>query len=239
MQLVECASSNRSNLAMLRIKSLVLALTLGVVAFSFIDTTRVTSNVVLRRLTITPEQSLNLNPSLSESGSVVAFESTADLAGVGGNSSFHAVRTSLAETISFEDIGRTRAVTPGLSGDGNRLVFASNEDLVGQNADRNSEIYLLAGSHLEQLTHTEPAGAVNRLTDGNYQPSLTTDGRFAVFSSNRNLTNSSAAFNFEVFVADTIDKTFRRLTNDPTVNAFNPKISGDGSRVYFIKVHGD
>src|SRR5215510_2323533 len=163
---------------------------------------RVKSFANLARLTNTPESTLNLNPMLSDDGNVVVFESSADLAETGGNTSFHAIRAELGE--AFTEVGATRVVSPALSSDGKIVAFASTEDLVGQNADRNSEIFLFDGSKLQQLTHTEPASIASRLTDGNFQPSMTGDGRMIVFSSKRR----------EIFLYDTFEQRFTQLTNN-------------------------
>src|SRR5215216_6207643 len=71
----------------------------------------------LTRLTVTPEHALNLNPTLSDDGKVVVFESSADLAGTGATSSFHTVRADLDGPV-FDEMARTRAVSPALSTDG-------------------------------------------------------------------------------------------------------------------------
>src|SRR5215216_5177138 len=130
-----------------------------------------TSVASLTRLTFTPEHTVNLNPTLSDDGKIVAFESSADLGGTGQNSSFHALRAHLttSEPI-FTEVGSTRAVSPALSTGGKVVVFASTEDLLGRNADRNSEIFRFDGSKLQQLTQTEPAAITSRLSDGNFQP---------------------------------------------------------------------
>lgn len=175
----------------------------------------------LTRLTNTPERALNLNPSLSDDGKVVVFESSA-------SSSFHAIRAEVGLP-AFSEIAATRAVCPALSSDGKIVAFASTEDLVGLNADRNSEIFMFDGSQLQQITQTEPASAASRLIDGNFQPSFTGDGRVIAFSSNRDL-------NRGIFLYDTIEKRFTQLTSGTAVN---PKISADGSRVYYIKPTAD
>jgi len=176
----------------------------------------------LTRITNTPEHTINLNPMLSDDGRTVIFESTADLADTGDSASFHAVRADLAGARFFE-IGKTRAVCSAVSNDGKVVVFASTEDLVGKNADRNSEIFLFDGARLEQLTQTVPASSESRLVDGNFQPSISGDGRMIVFSSHGNL-----------FLYDTLDHGFVQLTNDTSEHsAVNPKISADGSRVYY------
>jgi uncharacterized protein (TIGR03437 family) len=179
---------------------------------------RVESFGNLTRLTNTPEHALNLNPSLSDDGKVVVFESSA-------SSSFQAIRAELGG--AFTEIAATRAVSPALSSDGRIVAFASTEDLIGQNPDRNSEIFLFDGSRLQQITHTEPASVASRLIDGNFQPSITSDGRTIAFSSSHR----------EIFLYDTVEKRFTQLTSGPS--AVSPKISADGSRVYYIKPTAD
>ena len=222
---------------MLRARTIILIFSvLILVRFALVSPQQGESSSTLRRLTNTPDQSINLHPSLSNDGLNVVFESTADLAGVGGSSSFRALRANLAvEAATFQEIGRTRVISAGLSRDGSKLAFASNEDLLGQNADRNSEIYFFDGVTLKQITHTSPTSDVTRLSDGNLQPSLSTDGQFIAFSSNRNLTGQNADFNFELFLYDTVAQNLTQLTT--TINTFgasDAKISGDGSRIAFI-----
>jgi uncharacterized protein (TIGR03437 family) len=165
------------------------------------------SFATVTQLTNTPEHVLNLNPTLSDDGRTIVFESSADLANTGGSASFHALRTDLS---TFAEIGRTRAVCPAMSGDGGIIVFASKEDLVGRNADRNSEIFLFDGVKLNQLTET-------RVTEGNLEPSISNDGRFVAFSSNG-----------EITVYDVLDRKIMRLGG-----GVSPKISGDGRWVYY------
>src|ERR1043166_4300625 len=181
----------------------------------------VASFAILTRLTNTDEHALNLNPTLSDDGEVVVFESSA------GSDSFHAIRAELGAGPAFAEIGATRAVSPALSRDGKIVAFASTEDLVGENADRNSEIFLFEGERLRQITRTEPASVESRLTDGNFQPSITADGRTIVFSSNRR----------ELFLYDTVQQRFTQLTNG--ASAVSPKISADGSRVYYVNATAD
>src|SRR5215216_3058437 len=192
-----------------------------------------TSVASLTRLTITAEHALNLNPMLSDDGKSVVFESSADLAGIGGNSSFHTLRADLNGPV-FNEIGGTRAVSPALSSDGKIIVFASTEDPLGRNADRNSELFLFDGSKLQQLTQTEPADVTSRLSDGNFQPSVTGDGRTIAFSSNRNLTGENADLSYEIFLYNTLNQHYTQLTNStPEHTSSSPKISADGSRVFY------
>ncbi len=199
--------------------------------------TQTRSTSLLRRLTNTSAEVINLNPSLSGDGSQVAFESTADLAGVGGAQGFHAIKADVsAEPFSFAQIGGTRAVAPSQSQDGSRITFASYEDLVGQNADRNSEIFMLDGSALTQITKTTPADLASRLRDGNFQPSISDDGAFIAFSSNRDLVGSNSDLNFEIFLYDSASQTLNQITaSQGTTGATDAKMAGDGSRVAYIQ----
>src|SRR5215218_6506899 len=151
---------------MLRFTACFLITTFLLIAICIGGSPRAQSFATLTRLTNTPDQALNLNPTLSDDGRTVVFESSVDLANTGGNASFRVLR---AELSSFTELGRTRAVCPAMSGDGRTIVFASSEDLVGHNADRNSEIFLFDGVKLNQLTETSGA---SRFTGGNFQPSI-------------------------------------------------------------------
>lgn len=188
----------------------------------------------LTRLTNTPEHAVNLNPTLSADGRTVVFESSADLSGAGDDSSFHLYQANGVA----KSIANTRAVSPALSSDGGIIVFASAEDLVGQNKDRNSEIFLFDGSQLSQLTQTEPESVESRLSDGNTQPSITADGHTIVFSSNRNFTGLNTDGGYEIFLYK--DHAFTQLTNGANEHsAVSPKISGDGSRVFYKSTKPD
>ena len=98
--------------------------------------------VALRRLTHTPADSLNLNPSIRGDGSRVAFESNAPPAGAQATSAFQLfvadTRTSLPK---FDRLAASRAPAPALSQDGTRAAFASKDDPTGRNRDGNSEIF--------------------------------------------------------------------------------------------------
>lgn len=191
----------------------------------------------LRRVTVTTEEGININPTLSGDGRRIAFESTEDLAHAGGTDHFRAVRADIStDPVTFTQFAGTRAPAPGISQDGSRIAFATKDDPLGTNLDGNSEIFLYDGATLRQVTNTTPADASTRTRDGNFQPSLSDDGRFIAFSSNRNLAGQNADGNLEIFIFDTSTSTFTQLTNSAgTVGASDAKISGDGSRVAYIR----
>jgi uncharacterized protein (TIGR03437 family) len=194
-----------------------------------------TQNGALRRLTETPEQALNLNPTLSGDGRRVVFESTADLTGSGAVG-FHALRVELVpEPPAFAQLARTRAPAAAVSQDGARVAFASTEDPLGGNADGNSEIFLHAQGALRQLTDTTPADATLRVQQGNFAPSISDDGRLFAFASNRDLTGANADANSEVFLYDDARRAFTQLTDTRNiVGAHSAKLSGDGTHVAYV-----
>ncbi|HLN99026.1 MAG TPA: lamin tail domain-containing protein [Pyrinomonadaceae bacterium] len=190
----------------------------------------------LRRITNTSEEGINLNPSLSGDGRTVAFESTEDIAGAGDSEAFRAVRSNVSvDPATFVQIAAARAPAPAVSQDGSRIAFASKDDPLGTNSDGNSEIFLYDGVRLIQVTNTSPGDIAERLSNGNFQPSISDEGRFIAFSSNRDLTNQNADGNLEIFVYDSVALSFVQLTNSSgIVGAGDAKISGDGATVAYI-----
>ncbi len=70
-----------------------------------------TQTTGLRRLTNTTEEGININPSISGDGKIVAFESTEDVAGAGGDDHFRAIRANVSvDPATLYQMGGTRAV---------------------------------------------------------------------------------------------------------------------------------
>lgn len=194
----------------------------------------------LQRITNTTEEGISLGPTISGDGRVLAFESTKDIAQAGGPESFRAIRANAAvDPATFAQMAAARAPAPAVSQDGSRIVFAAMEDPLGTNGDFNSEIFLYEGAKLSQLTNTSPGDVSERAATGNFQPSISDDGRFIAFASNRNLTNQNGDANFEIFVYDSLAATFTQATNSVgTVGFSTPKISGDGATLTYIRDTG-
>src|SRR5262245_25897009 len=201
--------------------------------------TRSQSNSI-RRITNTSEEALNLNPSISGDGCIVAFESTEDLASTGGEDHFRALRANVADRITFMQMGSARAVAPAVSQDGSRIAFASKDDPLGTNPDGNSEIFLFDGLRLTQITDTKPSSFGDRMKEGNFQSSISDDGRFIAFASNRDLTGQNGDGNLEIFVFDSLSATFNQLTFSSGIIGFSDaKISGNGNFVAYIGDNGN
>jgi hypothetical protein len=221
-----------------RILPLVLA---GAIALSFIGLRGAgTQTGGLRRVTNTSEEGINLNPSISGDGRILAFESTEDVAHVGGTDHFRAIRANITpDTATFFQMGGARAVAPAISQDGSRIAFASKDDPLGTNPDGNSEIFLFDAAKLIQVTTTSPGDVANRVTNGNFQPSITDDGRFIAFSSNRDLAGQNPDGNLEIFIYDVSAVSFTQLTNSSGIVGFSDaKISGNGDSVAYIRDAG-
>ncbi len=191
----------------------------------------------LRRITNTTEEGISLNPAISGDGRFVAFESTEDIAHAGGAESFRAIRANVGvDPPTFLQMGATRAPAPAVSQDGSRIAFAAKDDPLGTNADGNSEIFLYDGAKLIQVTNTSPGDLAHRIVNGNFQPSISDDGRFVAFSSNRDLANQNADGNLEIFVFDSVALSFSQLTTSSGIVGFSDaKISGNGSSVAYIR----
>src|SRR5438552_2386238 len=194
---------NESPVRKVRILSLLFA---GAIALCLIGLPKTrTQSTGPRRVTNTSEEGISINPSISGDGRILAFESTRDVAGAGGTDHFRAIRANVAvDPATFFQMGGTRAVAPALSQDGSRIAFASKDDPLGTNPDGNSEIFLLDASKLTQVTVTSPGDIANRITNGNFQPSMSDDGRFIAFSSNRDLASQNSDGNLEVFMYDSL-----------------------------------
>jgi uncharacterized protein (TIGR03437 family) len=194
----------------------------------------------LRRITNTTEEGINTNPSISGDGRIVGFESTEDITDAGGSETFRALRANVSvDPATFLQIGATRAPAPALSQDGSRIAFASKDNPLGANNDANSEIFLYDGARLIQVTNTSPGDLSDRVRNGNFQPSISDDGRFIAFSSNRDLAGENADGNFEVFVYDTVALSFTQLTNSSGIlGATDAKISGNGAAIAYIRDTG-
>jgi uncharacterized protein (TIGR03437 family) len=136
-------------------------------------------------------------------------------------------------------MGVTRAPAPAVSQDGSYIAFAAKDNPLGTNLDGNSEIFLYAGARLIQVTNTSPGDDSSRVVNGNFQPSISDDGRFIAFSSNRNLTNQNADENLEIFIYDSVALSFAQLTDSAgIIGAIDARISGNGANVAYIRDRG-
>src|SRR5262249_38303439 len=118
---------------------------------------------------------------------------------------------------------------PSISGDGRRIAFYSDRDLVpGGNADANLEIFL----------HEDTTNSFTQVTNtiggsGNFNPSISADGTHIAFLSDRDITGGNADGSFEIFLYDVTANNFKQVTNVITATNQAPSINGDGTRIAF------
>jgi uncharacterized protein (TIGR03437 family) len=188
------------------------------------------------RITRTPPGALNLNPSLSGDGRVLAFESSADLAASRTGVGFRLLAADAAAPAAFRELSRSRAPAPALSQDGAVAVFAAREDPLGENADGDSEIFISEGGRLRQLTHTNADEPSRRAAQGCFRPSLSDDGRLVAFACDRDLTGGNPDRGPEIFLLDARTLSLRQITDTGgPASVRDAKISGDGSRVAYVR----
>ncbi len=153
----------------------------------------------------------------------------AGLAGVAGqpNAFAQVGPTCIIEQLTTtSDQGSGFQHRPSINSDGSRICWTSFRDLVSQNADLSSELYLWRdGIGIEQLTDSGSYTAV--------QSFISADGSRIIFEGDADLVpGSNADGNFEEFYWDE-NAGFFQVT-DTTVSALCGKsISGDGNRIFF------
>ena len=121
-----------------------------------------------------------------------------------GGLSLRDVDTGLTTTILSN--GAVENLRPSISADGKRVAFTSNRNLLGQNGDGNTEVYLydVASASLRQLTNT---------TTGNARStSISGDSRRIAFSAFSNPLGNNADGNEEIFTYDLDDGLLTQVT---------------------------
>ncbi len=169
----------------------------------------------------------NEQPSLNDRGTLVAFVSTADLS---GSNSDHNQEIFLYETASGRIIQITDSIAgfngdPDLSGDGQAIVFTSNRDLTGRNADGNFEVFLsqVGAGNFTQITDT--------LTGFNVVPAADASATRISFVSSSDLTGENADANQEIFLFNTKTKVFTQVTHSHGERNLISAISANGRTI--------
>jgi TolB protein len=114
---------------------------------------------------------------------------------------------------------------PGITGDGNTIVFASYEDPLGTNADNTEEIFAVDadGTNLRQLTDDDFE---------NHEPDVATDGSWVVHEGARFFFGIPLAR--EIFAIRPDGTGKRQLTNTPdNEQSLAPRVDGSGTWVAF------
>ena len=158
-------------------------------------------------------------PSVDAAVKKVAFNSFCDLVqgeNSDGNSELFVMNvngTGLVQLTS--SIGGLGVINPQISWNGQKIVFASDRDLIsGQNTDGNYEIFTINvdGTGLSQLTNTT-GGRVNFGFQGNTGPCFDPKAQKIVFSSDRDLIpGGNSDGNNDLFIMNSDGSGLTQLT---------------------------
>ncbi len=170
------------------------------------------------------------NARISADGSVVVFQSAANLTGGNADGSVELLRINPNGSGLLQltnGAANARCANARLDATGTWVVFESNADLTGNNADLSYEVFRVRtdGTGLQQLT---AGSAVDSRS-----PDLSGDGRYVVFQSAGNPVGTNPEANTELFVFDTVTSALTQLTSQTVGNSSGARISRDGTWVWF------
>ncbi len=171
----------------------------------------------------------SFNPATSRDGGVAAFESDCDLTGgnADGNSEiFRIAGAGTAEQIT--DTADCQNTTPVLDEDGDILVFESDCDVTGSNADGNIELFRYDSGQAATTQLTDLFNCIN------LAPSVNDAGGLVSFDSDCNYTGANPNFTGQIFQV-TDQGVVTQLTADATAlcDSANASSNATGDLVAF------
>jgi Tol biopolymer transport system component len=169
------------------------------------------------------------NPQLSANGVYVVFESCANLTGGNADATNEVFRVAPNGTglVQITNDPTLEPHYPRTDDNATVVVFETDSDLDGGNADGSLEIYRMS---------TSGGGLFRVTTDASFdsiEPDISGSGTRIVYASQSNITGNNADHNFEIMSYDTVTGTRRQLTNTVGGDNKSPRISRDGLWVYF------
>ena len=174
--------------------------------------------------------------SIDAQGSRVTFTSDADPTGGnpdGGKEVFLYDASTGGLTQISGSSGDGGSSNPTISGDGRRILFLSHGDLTGGNRDRGQELFLydVDSRTLVQLT-TSASGGVQI-----YDPTLSTQGNRAAFTSNWDYDSDSRITGFRLYLLETetgvLSKVADHLSGVLAAGGWHPALNEDGTILVF------
>jgi Tol biopolymer transport system component len=183
-------------------------------------------------------------PSLNADGTIVAFQSDADLLNQGipqGQDEIWLYDTTSKEYTRITTASETNRNSrhPHISADGNLVVFESDSDFFEEDIpEYQYEIWLYNTTSKEYFRITTASDSSRY----SLRPRLSADGRFIVFYSNSDFLGQgiSSAFTFEVWLYDIEQKWLSRITTGANNNqsSTNPSIIFDGMNLDIVFAGG-
>ncbi len=149
----------------------------------------------------------SVNPALSGRGSILAFESTGDLASTGNNGTRQIFERSVDGTITQTSNGNGTSRNAALDKSGRSLVYESTNDLSGNDTG------------IAQLWLVAPRPLLGPLTNGqgaSTRPAISPDARVIVFQSTAELTGDLHDTGVsQIFAYKTREAILTQITNAP------------------------
>ncbi len=170
-------------------------------------------------------------PQIAADAATIVFSANSDPLGTNADGS-EEIFTTQASGSGLKQLtsgaSGTTSHHPAISADGKWVVFDSNANLTGGNADGSTEIFRVGidGMGLVQLT-SGPAGTTSDV------PRVDGTGVWAVFESNADLDGGNPDGSYEVWRVRLDGTVLERLTGDPAADSGGPDISDAGDRIVF------
>lgn len=135
---------------------------------------------------------VNADPEVSDDGSRIAFQSSADLTGLNADGNYELmIHTVGSTTTQVTNTSSGFTGSASISSDGSLVAFVSDADLVGTNADGNQEVFVVpTGGPIRQVT--------NSTSGFNGSVTVSGNGKVVAFVSDRSLgTNGAEGANLD------------------------------------------
>ncbi len=184
----------------------------------------------LLQLTNGPVSTTSENARIAGNGSVVVFQSAANLTGGNADGSLELLRVNPDGSGLLQltnGAANSRCANARMDATGTWVVFESNADLTGGNADLSYEVFRVRtdATGLQQLTS---GAAIDSRS-----PDVSGDGRYVVYQTTGNPLGTNPEANTELFVFDTTSSSLTQLTSQTVGSAGAARISRDGAWVWF------
>jgi|GEM_PF-962760 len=169
-------------------------------------------------------------PVVAGAGGRIAFVSTGSQFAGGNNPDggpeLHVMTGTGTNIRQLTVTQKVETAYPDITRDGTRIVFSSNSNSLGTNADRGEEVFRMQadGTGLVQMTNFSSADAEN--------PTITADGNTIVFTADADPFGTNADDTYEIFRINANGTGLTQLTNT-TFDTYEARISANGSKIVF------
>jgi Tol biopolymer transport system component len=176
----------------------------------------------------------NFRPRLNGDGSRLAFLSEANLAGTnadGNKELFYSDDRGLTYSqVTDTDAGIRSPNFPAINYLGDRIAFSSRNDFVGDNGDRNEEVFVYDIPSRTFFQATDGTGGCSSQVPGEEGPVFDLSGNLVVLMSDCDFNGGNQDGSFEACVADLKKGSVEQITQS-SVDTYGMSISGDGRLV--------